>query len=160
MWQNIERADPNGCWNWTAGTSKSGHGLTRINGRTCYVHRYIYQWFKGEIPAGMIVRHTCDNARCCNPAHLVLGTPGENVADRQERRRSATGERNGRSKLSADQVVELYRRWHLGEGSTRLAREYQVDDRTVRQIVHHERWTSLHLDQLDIPRPRLVGKEA
>ncbi|UGO47583.1 HNH endonuclease [Morganella phage vB_MmoP_Lilpapawes] len=39
----------------------------------------------GDIPAGMVVRHTCDNKRCVNPNHLLLGTRKENTHDMLER---------------------------------------------------------------------------
>ena len=47
--------------------------------------RYIYQMFKGEIPSGLVIRHTCDNKKCINPDHLILGTYKENTQDYMER---------------------------------------------------------------------------
>ena len=34
-----------------------------------------------EIPNGFIVRHKCDNRKCCNPEHLELGTYSDNSLD-------------------------------------------------------------------------------
>ncbi|MBK8211592.1 MAG: HNH endonuclease [Rhodospirillales bacterium] len=152
MWDHIDRPSPDACWNWTAATSQSGHGLATIAGRRRYVHRYLYEIFRGPIPSGQIVRHRCDNARCCNPDRLVLGSPADNVADRCARGRSASGETNGRSRLTADQVVDLYTRWHAGEGSTSLAREYGITDRAVRLIIHGRNWRHLRLSELPIER--------
>jgi len=48
--------------------------------------------------------HTCDvryrvgdttNRRCCNPAHLKLGTPSQNTLDRHAKGRTARGDRHG-----------------------------------------------------------------
>ncbi len=152
MWDHIDRQTADGCWNWTAATSKSGHGIATIGGRRCYVHRYLFGIFNGPIPPGKVVRHRCDNPACCNPAHLILGTPAQNVADRCARGRSARGESNGRSRLSADQVIELYTRWHAGEGSTSLATEYGITDRAVRLIIHGRNWRHLRLEDLPIAR--------
>ena len=35
----------------------------------------------GPVPEGRYICHTCDNPPCCNPAHLFVGTPSENVKD-------------------------------------------------------------------------------
>lgn len=65
----------NGCWLWTAATN--GHlggggpyGTFRLNGRLRPAHRVSFLMFRGAIPAGHVVSHTCGNALCVNPAHL------------------------------------------------------------------------------------------
>lgn len=45
-------------------------------------HRYAYWIFNGRaVPDDLVIMHTCDNPRCCNPHHLVPGTTAENAAD-------------------------------------------------------------------------------
>jgi hypothetical protein len=36
---------------------------------------------QGGISNGLVVRHTCTNKSCCNPAHLILGTQSDNYYD-------------------------------------------------------------------------------
>lgn len=72
----------------------TGYGEMREpDGKKILAHRLSYQIFKGVIPAGMIVRHTCDRRACVNPDHLVLGTHGDNTQDKVERGRVLRGKR-------------------------------------------------------------------
>lgn len=66
-----------------------GYGILRdADGRLQYAHRIALATALGRpIADGMLVRHRCDYPRCCRPAHLVEGTPADNVADMVERGR-------------------------------------------------------------------------
>lgn len=79
------------CWTWLGAVARFGHGSFRYDGRTRVLHRLVYEWTFGEIPAGQVVRHTCDNPRCINPAHLVAGTQLDNVRDMVSRGRAQFG---------------------------------------------------------------------
>lgn len=50
-------------------------------------HRAVYMLMVGPISDGLLVRHTCDNRVCVNPAHLLLGTTQDNADDRRIRGR-------------------------------------------------------------------------
>jgi hypothetical protein len=52
-----------------------------------YAHRVAYELFYGPIPEGQVVRHKCDYGLCCNPAHLLVGTQADNLADMRSRGR-------------------------------------------------------------------------
>lgn len=103
-----------------------------------YTHQVAWLIAGRDLPEDLVIRHTCDTAACCNPKHLVLGTQLENMRDKVERGRSSTGEKNGRAKLTADQVREILRR--AGESRIGLAREFGVVPAVIHNIIRRRTW--------------------
>lgn len=132
-----------GCWEWTAGKFWDGYGSFRVAERKQKAHRVAYQLYVGEIPEGLCVCHHCDNRKCVNPAHLFLGTSNENMRDRDNKGRVASGEKSGRAKLTEEQVIEARARYKDGVHIVDLAKEFGVAQSTMSYIVHHLRWTKI-----------------
>lgn len=158
--RKVSKDEATGCWNWTGALSAAGYGASSMFGKICYAHRAAYLCFKGPIPDGMIVRHTCDNKICCNPQHLILGSHHENMQDASLRgrfnspARKAASERgrgvgNGRSVLTEEtvrQIISLLATYT----NPQIAELHGTSKENVRQIRIGRSWKWL-------ARPLLIG---
>lgn len=109
--------------------------------RCVMLHRLVYSQHSGVSLAAMadlVVRHICDNPRCINPEHLLLGTKADNNRDRAERGRSAKAV-NSRRALTALEVDIIKARYtpHRCKvnGVVALAREFCVDTNVIYRVV-------------------------
>ena len=102
------------CINWSKSLGHNGYGLTTRNNKTYRAHRLAYCDYHNIDHSdikGMVVRHTCDNRKCINPEHLVIGTHQDNMDDMKKRNRSAKGLVNGAGKLTPEQVTYIRTRY-------------------------------------------------
>ena len=131
-----------GCWEWTGCIDKTlGYGNGMYNGRAMKAHRLSWTMFHGSVPSGLSVLHHCDNRRCVNPTHLWLGTQKDNQQDAVRKNRSARGERNGMSILSADDVRSIRSAYTGKRGElTRFARRYGVSAQAIAFAVKGRNW--------------------
>ena len=139
------------CWNWTGAISPYGYGCFGIssNRRAEHAHRVSYRLYVGPIPEGMFVLHRCDNRRCVNPKHLLLGTQEDNMDDMMAKGRRAygdkvanKGEANPRAKLTEQQVRRI-RRLKGRLQSRIIARIYGIEKSAVLRIWNGKLWRSV-----------------
>ncbi len=92
FWHMVDRSD--NCWLWTGATNSNGYGRFEIwrRGKRCrhLAHRLALALSGVELTPGILARHTCDNPRCVNPNHLLLGSQVDNMRDARERNRMDT----------------------------------------------------------------------
>jgi hypothetical protein len=70
------------CWICTSHyRDHDGYPKKMINGKPKRIHRIFFEKYKGPIPQGLQVLHTCDTPACINPDHLFLGTQNDNMQD-------------------------------------------------------------------------------
>lgn len=97
------------CWEWVhSRTSRQRYPMMQIDGVPTRVHRVVCELAHGPIPAGHVVRHTCDNRWCVRPEHLLTGTRQDNMGDAVERGRHARGQMLPQTKLTAEQAAEIF----------------------------------------------------
>lgn len=118
FWQKVDQsAGPDACWPWTGYCKPSGHGLTQMDGSPIHASRKAWILTHGRIGRGLCVNHKCDNAVCCNPAHMYLGTRSDNMIDRWGRTTPENRQPLGRPHVLTDE--QLDRLWEMRRtGST------------------------------------------
>lgn len=132
-----------GCWIWTGSLNKTGYGQFGVGGKAVLAHRMSYELFKGPIPKGMHILHSCDNPSCVNPDHLFLGTHQDNMDDKVAKNRQAKpqGNLNGRAKLTEQQVKEIREKYVPRKYSSySLAKEYGVSQYNICAIISNKSW--------------------
>ena len=138
FWENVGPADSNGCMVWLR-AKRLGYGLVSVRRRLRSAHRVAWELANGQpIPAGLIVMHACDNPSCCNPAHLRLGTRGENTRDCV-----AKGRLSNR-KLDPSSVREIRARHACGESLASLAAVFRVTETSVENVTARRTWRSVN----------------
>lgn len=68
------------CWIWQGLINNNGYGVTGIGQRKIYVHRWMYERFKGAIPPKLEIDHLCRIPRCVRPDHLEAVSHRDNMA--------------------------------------------------------------------------------
>jgi len=85
FWRYVNKGHDDECWNWTGAKDKDSYGRMGfvLNGkkRMFRANRLAYFITNPDHNQYLIVRHTCNNTKCCNPQHLILGSYSENRKD-------------------------------------------------------------------------------
>lgn len=109
------------------------------------VHRLILENFQPvEGMENLQVNHKDGNKENNCLSNLEWMTCEENIHHAMENKLRA--EINGASKLTPEQVKEIYRRSWAGESNVSLAKEFSVHPDTIGQIRNKRTWKNLLLD--------------
>jgi len=125
------------CLEWTKCLNTDGYPRVAYKGNSNgKAHRIVYQLSTGNDPIGYVVMHTCDNPKCINPEHLVLGTHQSNIYDRSLKGRS------GAAKLTPTQVRGI-RSMAKEIPMKDIAQMFNVSYSTIQSIVARTHWKSI-----------------
>lgn len=146
FWAKVCRRKADECWPWTASLISDGYGQFSVmsaGGASrkqlhLYAHRVAWIVTHGDIPAGMSVLHRCDNARCCNPAHLFLGTHTDNMRDAASKGRLSVP-RPRRQKVTSEQLAEIDQLLAAGTAQARIAERFGASKGWVSSYAKGER---------------------
>ena len=135
-------SEPNtGCLLWCGSVSPDGYGKFQANGKTTQrAHRVAYELAHGPVPAGMVIRHRCDQPLCVRSEHLVAGSQRDNIADAVRRGRKAIGERHPHAKLTAEDVREIRARRAAGASCAALSSAFGVNTASISAVATRRLW--------------------
>lgn len=134
-----------GCVEWQGYINTNGYGTlnTKIDGkyRQYRAHRVSYLLYNGDLEAGKMICHHCDNRRCVKPSHLYQGTAKDNIRDSIDRGTHyiPKGEMHHNSKLTADDIRFI----REDNGNTKqkdLAKMFNVHPTAIGQVMRGLTW--------------------
>ncbi len=143
FWEKVVVRGLDDCWEWTAYKNKNGYGTLQIDGESKLATHVLFYLRKGDWPPkGRTCNHHCDNPSCLNPIHIYLGTQKSNVRDRDFRGRGnqAKGEKNGRAKLTEEQVRRIKSLLCTGITRVALCRKFGVSRKSIYDIENGKNW--------------------
>ncbi len=138
--------DSNRCWEWQGPLMTTGYGVIKCGNRkadnfyTTGAHRFSYQLFNGEIPAGHYVCHTCDNRKCVNPRHLFTGTAKDNMQDASKKQRIPMGTKHVHAKLDPDKVREIRKLKKAGLSCQKISEQFNVYNTVIWKVCAGQIW--------------------
>ena len=132
--------NPTGCWDWKGCCPKNpGYGQFRSYGKIYRAHIASWLIFKGEIPAGRFVCHTCDNPRCSNPEHLFLGSNLENIQDMLSKGRhpymAKERDKNHKTKIFTKDFHEIMQLYKNGYTQSQIAKKFGVAQISISKAI-------------------------
>lgn len=138
FWSYVEEGETGECWPWIGSSKPTGHGQVWYTPerRQVTAHRVAFALEHGldwVDLTGVVIRHVCDNPPCCNPAHLLAGTMGDNARDRQVRCHGAS--------LRPFEIRALRSAYRTKRATaTELAEQYGLTIGSISPIARGERW--------------------
>lgn len=143
FWSKVDRRGPDDCWEWTGFCER--YGRFKVDGKNMEAHRFALMVTNGEPTLDNIYAlHRCDNPPCCNPAHLYWGSNGDNQRDAYSRNRRVApgvrGSRNGKSKLTEYEVVEIKELIKTGFKAGFIAKKFGRAYTTISEIRRGANW--------------------
>ncbi len=139
---NKIKKNKNGCWDWEGQCNLDGYGKFFIGEKRFTASRYSYELFKGKIPKGKLVCHTCDNRKCVNPDHLWIGTCKDNIQDmiKKKRKNFLKGSQIKNSKLTEKDIPEIRKMHKEGMRKKEISSKYKVALETINDVIKKITW--------------------
>lgn len=133
-----------GCWVWNGYRMRLGYGRVALDGKAVSAHRASYMTFRGPIPKGAFVCHTCDNRACINPDHLYLGNHATNMRDMTARQRHPGGGQRGEEHYAAKLTERDVREMRAsGQHYADAAKKYGITKGYAWSVINGYTWRNV-----------------
>lgn len=145
--------------------SSKGYGSIRISKKTYIASRVSFVIYKGTIPNGLCILHSCDIPSCVNPDHLRLGTHLENIQDMISKKRDVwsnfskknnlkilfskmrkgknLGSNNSNAKFSEEKILKIRSLHREGIKQTEIAKMFYTTQSRICEIVKRKTWRNI-----------------
>lgn len=130
--------DSDECLIWPFRLSAKGYGLAVLNGVQKPASRWVCQLAHGmPAPDRNEAAHSCGKPSCVNPRHLRWATAVENQSDRVAHGTDNRGSRNGKTKLTDDDIRAIR---SAAPNLPALSKAYRVSRGCISKIRSRQRW--------------------
>ena len=122
---------------------RAGYSRVRYQGKVTGGHRRAYCQHYGvslNSIEGLVVRHKCNNARCVNPEHLLLGDSFDNAQDKEASENHSRGTNNPVSVLTEQDVLRIRELATSGVKQVEIARRYNTYQGRISNIINRRIW--------------------
>jgi predicted DNA-binding protein YlxM (UPF0122 family) len=134
----------NGCLEWTKSPNIK-YGMISYRGVGIFIHIFTWCIFNNRTKnKGEVIRHICDNKRCCNPYHLLIGSHSDNMKDRK-----ILGEDVQGSKLTNKDVENIIKLFDI-MSITDIAFKYNIGRSAIADIKYGRTWKHITNGKLKI----------
>lgn len=135
--RKIQKTDS--CWIWSARIDPgTGYGMMNVGGRAgapIQTHRVSWLLYRGDIPDGVRVLHTCDVRDCVNPDHLFLGSAFDNIRDMYQKKRMGLN-----VKISFEIAQEIRALYEQGKSFKDIGLLFNLSGTHAGRIVKGQNW--------------------
>lgn len=121
--------EENGCYISTSHMSSHRYVNIKYRKSNRKLHRLLYFMLYPDTEESMVIRHLCNNTKCCNPAHLISGTQADNASD------TVHSGRCNLAKLSPEQVKDIRTRDIINKHE--IAKEFGISIVSLRLILNN-----------------------
>lgn len=132
------------CWRWQGSHDYNGYPIGTWSDNPRGVHRYVYEQFRGKVPAHLQMDHLCRVRDCCNPNHLEPVT-------REENRR--------RGLVNQNKYKTHCQHGHLLEGDNLYVYRGKRHCRECRRVWGRRRWATHNDLMVEQQRRRRAAKK-
>jgi hypothetical protein len=138
--KEFEYIEQGRCWISTKVPSQNGYPYTRIQNRQTTIARVIFAHLNHPIEKGQVLRHTCDQKKCINPKHMLLGSVSDNVRDAVKRGLNPKEETHGMAKLRFSDIQAIRTLSANGFAGSYIAKLFGISKSSVSKILQGKHW--------------------